>query len=327
MTGPVARQGERVRDGRVTDGDDGPAGAPVDLARLREGIADGTVRSVPVGGGDIAVARRLELPDGRRLFLKSLPDAPPGLFAAEAAGLRWLADGLGGGSAEQPTGDRAHIGLAVPPVLAVDDSALVLPWIEPGRPSAASAADAGRGLARLHAAGSPVFGRVDPALPGWTGLLPRDDTPEPDWPTFYARRRLLPTLAAAEASGGIRGGDADAVRRVADRVSRLAGPPEPPARLHGDLWSGNLHPGADGRTWLIDPAAHGGHRETDLALLALFGAPGLGTLLAAYDASAPLAAGWRSRVGLHQLYPLLVHAALFGGGYGPAAGRTARDLA
>ncbi len=198
----------------------------LDLEQLRAGIADGSVRSVPVGGGDIATAARLELPDGRRLFAKSLGGAPPGLFAAEAAGLAWLADGLPAG----PGGD-----LAVPPVLAVDDAVLVLPWIEPGRPSAATAAAAGRGLARLHAAGAPGFGRAGPSTPAWTGLLPRDDTPEQDWPTFYARRRLLPTLAAAELSGRIGAADADAVRRVADRVARLAGPPEPPARLHGDL--------------------------------------------------------------------------------------------
>jgi fructosamine-3-kinase len=96
------------------------------------------------------------------------------------------------------------------------------------------------------------------------------------------------------------------------------GPDEPPARLHGDLWTGNVLWADDG-AWVIDPAAHGGHRETDLAMLALFGCPQLDTVLGAYDDAAPLAAGWRDRVGLHQLFPLLVHAALFGGGYASSA--------
>ncbi|HEX6888529.1 MAG TPA: fructosamine kinase family protein, partial [Candidatus Nanopelagicales bacterium] len=99
------------------------------------------------------------------------------------------------------------------------------------------------------------------------------------------------------------------------------GPPEPPTRLHGDLWSGNLLWGADGHVWLIDPAAHGGHRESDLAMLALFGAPHLDRILATYDEAWPLADGWRARVPLHQAWPLLVHAALFGGGYGATAVR------
>jgi fructosamine-3-kinase len=97
------------------------------------------------------------------------------------------------------------------------------------------------------------------------------------------------------------------------------GVPEPPARLHGDLWSGNVLWAADGRVWVIDPAAHGGHRESDLAMLALFGAPQLERIIGAYEEVAPLAEGWRERVPLHQAWPLLVHAALFGGGYGTSA--------
>lgn len=287
----------------------------VDLAALRAGVADGSVRSTPVPGGDICRAARLDLPDGRSVFAKTLPGAPPGFFAVEAAGLAWLADGT---PPDSPLG--------VPEVLAVDDTTLVLPWLPPGRPTADSARAAGRGLAALHASGAPVHGRTDTTLPAATGRLPRDDTPTADWAQFWAERRLRPTLRQARDAGGIGAGDAVAVERVADRTPALVGPPEPPARLHGDLWSGNLHTDAAGRPWLVDPAAHGGSREVDLALLALFGAPGLDLLLAAYQQVAPLAPGWRDRVGLYQLYPLLVHAALFGGGYGAAAGSTARAL-
>jgi fructosamine-3-kinase len=104
-------------------------------------------------------------------------------------------------------------------------------------------------------------------------------------------------------------------------------PPEPPARLHGDLWPGNLLWGADGQVWLVDPAAHGGHRETDLALLALFGgAPHLDRILAAYREVWPLADGWADRVPLHQLHLLLVHTALFGAAYRDAVMGAARAL-
>ena len=101
---------------------------------------------------------------------------------------------------------------------------------------------------------------------------------------------------------------------VAARAGELAGPPEPPSRVHGDLWPGNVH-WSGGRGWLIDPAAHGGHRESDVAMLHLFGAPHLDRILGAYDAEFPLAAGWRSRIPLHQIHPLLVHVCLFGGAY------------
>jgi fructosamine-3-kinase len=87
-----------------------------------------------------------------------------------------------------------------------------------------------------------------------------------------------------------------------------------PARLHGDLWSGNVLWTPAGAT-LIDPAAHGGHREQDLAMLALFGCPHLDEVLAGYQEVHPLRRGWQHRVGLHQVYPVGMHAVLFGGGY------------
>jgi fructosamine-3-kinase len=113
------------------------------------------------------------------------------------------------------------------------------------------------------------------------------------------------------------------VESVAGRVGELAGQTEPPARIHGDCWPGNVLWSA-GRGWLIDPAAHGGHRETDLAMLALFGAPYLDQIIAAYDEVAPLASGWRARVPLHQLHPLLVHVCLFGAAYRQSALAAAR---
>jgi fructosamine-3-kinase len=104
------------------------------------------------------------------------------------------------------------------------------------------------------------------------------------------------------------------VRLVEAAVARIEDPGEPPSRIHGDLWSGNLH-WSRGRAWLIDPAAHGGHRETDLAMLALFGTPHLDRIVAAYDEATPLKDGWRERIPLHQLHPLLVHCVLYGAAY------------
>ena len=115
-------------------------------------------------------------------------------------------------------------------------------------------------------------------------------------------------------AGALRSEDTRLVEEVIDRIGSLAGAAEPPSRIHGDCWAGNVL-WSGGRGWLVDPAAHGGHRETDLAMLALFGAPSLDRILAGYNDTVPLAAGWRSRIPLHQLHPLLVHACLFGASY------------
>jgi fructosamine-3-kinase len=147
-----------------------------------------------------------------------------------------------------------------------------------------------------------------------TPLNGLDDTPAGGWPEFYASRRLLPFVRRARDAGRLTAADAALLDEVIEWLPELAGPPEPPARIHGDLWSGNLL-WTPARAVLVDPAAHGGHRETDLAMLALFGAPHLNTILAAYQEETPLADGWRARVPLHQLHPLLVHVCLFGDAY------------
>ncbi|WP_371814099.1 fructosamine kinase family protein [Phycicoccus sp. HDW14] len=132
---------------------------------------------------------------------------------------------------------------------------------------------------------------------------------------FAAEARVRP-LARLGHDRGVFDTDALALlERLADTLAAgTHDTDEPPARLHGDLWSGNVVWTREGAV-LIDPAAHGGHREADLAMLDLFGAPELDRVLAAYDEAAPLADGWRDRVLLHQVHPLLVHAVLFGGSY------------
>ena len=149
------------------------------------------------------------------------------------------------------------------------------------------------------------------------------NVPAVDWAPWYAEHRVAPYLRTARDTGALTCEEAGVVERVCARLPALAGPPEPPARLHGDLWSGNVLWARDG-AWLIDPAAHGGHRETDLAMLALFGCPHLDAVLGSYAEAAPLADGWRARVPLHQLFPLLVHVVLFGRGYAGQAVAAAR---
>lgn len=275
--------------------------------RVEQLLGRAVVATAPVAGGDICTATRLRLSDGTSALAKTRPGAPAGFFEAEARGLRWLADP---GVAE------------VARVLAVEPDCLVLEWVEPSRPTPEVAAGLGRSLARLHAAGAPAFGAEEDGFVGSLPLPNRVSSTRITWPEFYAVRRVLPYLKLARDRERMDARDARTVEALVGRLTAVAGPEEPPARLHGDLWSGNVVWAAD-RAVLIDPAAHGGHRETDLALLALFGAPHLPRVLEAYADVAPLADGWRERQPLHQVFPLLVHAAMFGGGYGRRAAEAA----
>jgi len=213
----------------------------------------------------------------------------------------------------------------LPGVVAHDQVSITMTRVDTGTPSQKGAEELGRSLAQLHDAGAPAFGA---SWPGFIGPLPMDNSPTPDWPSFFATRRVLPFLRAGVDRGRVPTGAARAVERTIAQIDEVAGPSgaEPPSRIHGDLWSGNVLWDRNGRPWLIDPAAHGGHRETDLAMLALFGAPHLERVLSAYREVRPLTEGWRRRVALHQLHPLLVHAVLFGGGYGDRAGVLASEL-
>jgi fructosamine-3-kinase len=173
----------------------------------------------------------------------------------------------------------------------------------------------GDGLAALHAAGAPGFGY---AHDNWIGSLPQSNRAHDTWAAFYAEERVLPLVRRAIDGGHAPASWAALADRLAVRLPELAGPPEPPARLHGDLWSGNVITDSRGQPVLIDPAVYGGHREVDLAMLALFG--GLSPrVVAAYEARTPLAEGWKARTRLWQIHPLLVHTILFRGSYVDAA--------
>lgn len=276
--------------------------------RAEELLGTAVAATTAVAGGDICTATRLRLSNGTSALMKTHAHAPAGFFETEARGLRWLAE-----PGAVPVGE----------VLAVAPDCIVLAWVEPGRATADSAAALGRGLAALHAAGAETFGAE---REGFIGTLPLPNGAKDSWPEFYATRRLLPYLKLARDRGHADAATQRAVEGVVRRLETLAGPPEPPARLHGDLWSGNVVWGAEAGAVLVDPAAYGGHRETDLAMLSMFGLPELEHTLAAYDEAVPLAEGWRERQPLHQLFPLLVHAALFGGGYGEMARAAAERL-
>ncbi|MGR0220440.1 fructosamine kinase family protein [Agromyces sp. ZXT2-6] len=238
-------------------------------------------------------------------MVKRSADAPEGFFEAEAAGLAWLAAAGGVRTA------RVH---------GVGTAWIELERIDETGPAPAAASAFGVALARTHAAGASAFGAPPD---GWSGPLfigrrPMPSAAEPTWGAFYARDRVLPFLAIAEQVGDVTPVEAELVRRAAAAVASGAfDDDESPARIHGDLWNGNVLWSADGVV-LIDPAAHGGHRETDLAMLQLFGCPFLEDVLEAYDRAAPLRSGWRERVPVHQLHPLAVHAAGHGRGYGVA---------
>jgi fructosamine-3-kinase len=302
--GPAARRiarltGLAVRDARAV-------GAQHGYQHFMVTLAGGQRAFAKIAAADDTAADDTAADDTAADETGQLGDA----FAAEANGLRWLAEADA---------------VPVPDVLAVTEAALVISMIPPGRASPSAAFGFGAELARLHAAGAAGFGAP---WPGVIASLPLDNTPldsqaPPDWPSWYAARRVLPYLRMAVDAGALGHQDARLVEAVTDRIGTLAGPAEPPSRIHGDCWAGNVLWSGD-RGWLIDPAAHGGHRETDLALLALFGAPHLDRILAGYNDTAPLAAGWRDRIPLHQLHPLLVHACLFGASYAEGVRTAAR---
>lgn len=240
-------------------------------------------------------------------FTKRRPCAPSGFFAVEAAGLNWL---------DVPGGVR------VARVLSVERDSISVERINPAAASKAAAVDFGHRLTATHDAGATAFGAPPDGWDGggFIGETSLSLRPDQSWGHFYAEQRVLPYARLAARGRAL---DEPGLRRIEALAERLADgefdDDAPPARIHGDLWAGNVMFDATGAV-LIDPAAHGGHRITDLAMLALFGFPHLGEVLASYEQASPwLPPRWRELIGLHQLHPLLVHAVLFGGSYGEQA--------
>jgi len=282
----------------------------IDLQAHLMGVLDTeSLTLTPLSGGDVAQAFAVRRTDGSVVFAKTHATAPPGFFVTEATGLAWLRD-----ADAVPIPEVVHV--------SDDPPVLVLEWIPPGNAHADTEEELGRALAALHAAGAPSFGREDRRSTGSRGL---PNEPCDTWAEFYATNRLLPLAKLATDGRALAASTVDEIEAVAGRLDDLGGPPEPPARLHGDLWAGNRVIAEGGQSWLIDPAAHGGHREFDLAMMRLFGGFG-DACFAAYAEVHPLADGWEDRVPLHHLAPLIVHAIKFGGGYAAATERALAAL-
>lgn len=249
----------------------------------------------------IADQSNKDLRVGDNLFIKTHADPPPFHFTTEALGLLWL---------------KQTDSVRVPDVLGVDDEApfLALRWIEfrsTHTRHASDEAEFGQQLAHLHSAPCDSFGRADSRSTGSLGL---PNTPGEKWADFYASQRLIPLMEIAASRGALPVKTLKKIERISFKLPEFVADNVRPSRLHGDLWAGNRVVDSSGLSWVIDPACHGGHREFDLAMMRLFG--GFDSIChTAYQEISPLSDGWRARVQLHQLAPLIVHAIKFGAAY------------
>jgi len=255
----------------------------------------------PLGGGDFAESFHVTLADSREVFIKTHTNPPPYFFSTEAAGLQWLAQ----------TSE-----VNVPEVLAFSDEPpfLVLQWVQIGQRKASTEVEFGRQLAKLHQGKFECFGRPDKRT---TGSQAVPNEPCDSWVEFYASRRLLPLAKLASEKGALKTSCIKKIELLSTKLDSFTASAEKPSLLHGDLWAGNRVVDSTGKSWLIDPAAHGGHREFDLAMMRLFGGyeP---ECFASYKEMYPLEEGWQERISLHQLAPLMVHAIKFGSSYAAA---------
>jgi fructosamine-3-kinase len=266
-------------------------------------------RSFPVGGGCINPSARLESEDGEAFFLKWNPSAPVEMFQAEADGLQGLA---------------APGTLRVPEVLGwggsgtVRDPAwLLLEFIPAGSPGPDYGHRLGLGLAQLHSSPPPAESTYGWRRDNFIGSLPQGNGDLPDWVEFWRTRRLAPQLKLARDGGYLSGSEGKVLDELLDRLEEVMAGTEAdgPALLHGDLWTGNYYPDGEGNPVLIDPAVYRGAGEVDLAMMELFGGLPRG-FREAYGEVRPMAPEYDAfRRDLYQLYYLLVHVNLFGGGY------------
>lgn len=264
---------------------------------------------VPVSGGCVSNTVRV-IGGGTQAFLKFDASAPAGMFEVEAGGLEALRS--------------ATVALRVPEVLGYGEGWLALEWLEAGPESDDADERLGRGLAEMHRAAGNGWGWH---RDGFIGPLSQRNAVADGWAEFWGSRRFEPQLRLARDAGAEVGSEADWSRLLAGLNPALTvAEAEGSSLLHGDLWSGNTFVTVDGQPALIDPAAYRGHREVDLAMADLFG--GFGPAFArSYREVWPLAPGYAEvRRGIYQLYYLLVHVNLFGGGYTARTRRLLGDV-
>ncbi|HEX2676672.1 MAG TPA: fructosamine kinase family protein, partial [Polyangiales bacterium] len=257
-------------------------------AKLAAALGSAVTRAQQVSGGDINEAYDVALADGRRVLVKTHPRSPEGMYAAEAHGLQTLA--------------RARA-LRIPEVLAhaegdaAGQAFLAIEYIASRARGPRFDEELGRGLAALHRSGLPSFGLE---RDNYIAILPQSNTRCASWSELYAEHRLRAQLKLAVERGRASAVMRSGLEQLCAKLPALVGPEEPPARLHGDLWGGNLLVDDRGAPCLIDPAVYGGHREIDLAMMHLFGGFSERTF-AAYHEAFPLADGHEERVPLYQL--------------------------
>ncbi|MES2702896.1 MAG: fructosamine kinase family protein [Bacteroidota bacterium] len=261
------------------------------------GIQIGRYERVP--GGDINHAYCLHS-NGTRYFLKINDELRyPQMFAKETSGLAAIRDAF-----------RQKVPAVIKHGAVEGTQYLLLEWLEPGTPRHGFWERFGRAIAEMHRVEQPFFGWEED---NFIGSLIQTNGRHADWPTFYAQCRILPLVYRIAETGGFTPKDVKAAEKLCSKLGELY-PPEQPSLLHGDLWSGNFVATADGSAAIYDPAVYYGHREMDIAMTRLFGGfPE--EFYSAYNTVYPLAHGWEQRMSLSQLYPLLVHAVLFGGRY------------
>ena len=265
--------------------------------RVGDSSAPGVRRSV--SGGSINDA--FQISDGQqRYFVKLNQASKVGMFEAEALGLQALA---------------ASRSIRVPQVIcwgiADNSSYIVLEWLDLGRGGASGWTDLGRQLAHLHRAATSAPSQCF----GWDQSNTIGSTPQPnpwaqDWAKFFAESRIGYQLQLAQRRGASFGQSAQLLSAIPD----LLGHSPIPSLVHGDLWSGNAGFSAEGEPVIFDPAVYWGDREVDIAMTELFGGfPS--SFYAGYQAVWPLESGYEQRKVLYNLYHILNHFNLFGGGY------------
>lgn len=263
--------------------------------------ARGSVRildTIPLSGGSINDAYRLDTSVGAFFLKVNNADRFPSMFEAEVDGLRRLAEA----GARTPT----VIGHGE----ADDTTWLLMEFVANAQPTRSFWRSFGKELAELHRKTNTHFGLE---RNNYIGTLEQVNTPGREWHTFFMEHRLEPLVKKARDQRRVQAGMAFRFERLYGKLEGLF-PKEPPALLHGDLWNGNFICTAQHAPVLIDPAVYYGHREMDIAMTNLFGGFDA-ELLTAYNAEWPLESGWEERSDLCNLYPLLVHVVLFGGEY------------
>ncbi|MDP4282173.1 MAG: fructosamine kinase family protein [Bacteroidota bacterium] len=267
--------------------------------RLKSPEAENIVTTYSLSGGCINNVQRVDTNLRSYCIKYNSRTAFPKMFESEASGLKALA---------------AAKEIRVPAVIHVDStenySYLLLEFIYQERRISGFMKDFGRSLARLHRHSAEYFGFSED---NYMGSLPQSNRHHSDWISFFIEERIEKQFAIAVDGGYFAPEDRRYFESIYREIPSMI-PPEPPALLHGDLWGGNYMVSEEGKACLIDPAVYYGHREVDIAMTTLFGGfdP---AFYAAYEEEYPLEYGWRDRLDILNLYPLLIHVNLFGSGY------------